>query len=335
MTKTIDGTKQAAKLRKLADGMTAKIEHGRRPLTQASTPKRERERASRVIDADNLERAQRACRALADAYERGDVPDVLLGVKIATDDIRRLVRHGYDSSGGYYTIVSTHKYVDTSPAGVALQAMLDAKVDPAEAADLKRRRDLEAKLADMRRCNVPGFFPTPDGLADQLVECVRDRLRPDCDVLEPSAGIGSLVEAVLRVEPKANVDCVERLHSAREILILKGFAVPSQSDAASHDFETFEPSLLYDAVLMNPPFEKGLDAAHVMRAFSMLKPGGRLAAIMSPGPFIRQDRKSEVFRDWFELNGGRRLDVDPGQFRGVEAFRQTGTSCCIVVLDRP
>jgi hypothetical protein len=55
----------AAKLRKLADALPEKIENLRRPLSQNSTPKRQREYTSRVLDGDNLERGRLALLALA------------------------------------------------------------------------------------------------------------------------------------------------------------------------------------------------------------------------------------------------------------------------------
>jgi hypothetical protein len=51
---------------------------------------------------------------------------------------------------------------------------------------------------------------------------------------------------------------------------------------------------------MNPPFEKGQDIEHVRHAYDQLKPGGRVVAIMSEGPFFRSDKKATEFRDWLE-----------------------------------
>jgi 16S rRNA G1207 methylase RsmC len=40
----------------------------------------------------------------------------------------------------------------------------------------------------------------------------------------------------------------------------------------------------HDCVLMNPPFSKGQDVAHILHALKFLKPGGRLVALCANGP---------------------------------------------------
>jgi len=84
-----------------------------------------------------------------------------------------------------------------------------------------------------------------------------------------------------------------------------------------------------DRVLMNPPFEKGQDIDHVRKAFDALKPGGRLVAVMSPGPFFRSDRKAAEFRRWFSGLGGRKVELPNG------AFKASGTtaSSVLAVID--
>ncbi|MEN9926674.1 MAG: hypothetical protein RL268_2800, partial [Pseudomonadota bacterium] len=56
----------------------------------------------------------------------------------------------------------------------------------------------------------------------------------------------------------------------------------------------------YDRIIMNPPFSNRRDAEHVRHAFDLLKPGGRIVAIMGDGVFFGQDRKAQEFRDWLE-----------------------------------
>ena len=60
----------------------------------------------------------------------------------------------------------------------------------------------------------------------------------------------------------------------------------------------------YDRIVMNPPFSKRQDTEHVRRAYDLLKPGGRLVAIVSEGSFFGKDKKASEFRDWLEEVGG-------------------------------
>jgi hypothetical protein len=95
--------KLIARFRQWADALDEKIAYANRPLTQNPTPKRNREYQSRLIEARNLERLQKALRTLADAHEAGTVPKVLAALK-TKDEIGRLVHKITDGSkGGYYS----------------------------------------------------------------------------------------------------------------------------------------------------------------------------------------------------------------------------------------
>ena len=88
----------------------------------------------------------------------------------------------------------------------------------------------------------------------------------------------------------------------------------------------------YDRIVMNPPFERGQDAEHVRRAYSFLKPGGILVAIVSTGPFFRTDNASQAFREFVRVNNAQTIDVAAGAFTGAEAFKQTGVSTKLLII---
>ncbi len=90
----------------------------------------------------------------------------------------------------------------------------------------------------------------------------------------------------------------------------------------------------YDRILMNPPFEDGKDMDHVMHAFKLLRPGGKLVAVMGEGAFSRSDKKATAFREWLDSHDGTSEKLPAGSFAGADAFRQTGTSTRIVVVSR-
>jgi len=55
----------------------------------------------------------------------------------------------------------------------------------------------------------------------------------------------------------------------------------------------------------------------------LLRPGGKLVAIMSEEPFYRSDRKATDFRDWLADVGGESEKNPADAFTGPGAFRQT------------
>ncbi|MBT3196238.1 MAG: PLxRFG domain-containing protein [Gammaproteobacteria bacterium] len=87
----------------------------------------------------------------------------------------------------------------------------------------------------------------------------------------------------------------------------------------------------YHRIVMNPPFEKGQDIEHVRHAHSLLKPGGRVVAIMSEGPFFRKDKKAIAFREWLEDLGGTSEQLPEGSFKESN----TGVNTRLVVIDKP
>lgn len=169
------------------------------------------------------------------------------------------------------------------------------------------------------------FFPTPAAVVSRMIAAAR--LGPDLDVLEPSAGLGAIACAVVPLA--RSVDCIER--SAQLAGRLRATWAEAAGDVRCADFLEVEPNpiLMYDRVLMNPPFSRGADIRHVTHALRFLRPGGLLVAVMSAGTEFRQDKAAAAFRDLAAARGGRieRLPDD--------AFKASGTSVRTVLAVIP
>jgi len=148
-----------------------------------------------------------------------------------------------------------------------------------------------------------GFFQTPDAIADQLV--ARLGIPRGAHVLEPSAGHGRIAEAIRRVG--ASPFCVEIDPANVATLRSKGFAVHQG------DFLHLKPEP-FNFVVMNPPFAKQLDIAHVTHALSFLRPGGQLVAIMSAGVLFRENSRSLDFRALVNRLDGEIVALPSGSF---------------------
>jgi len=328
--------KLAAKFRKLAEAMPEKIEHLRRPMTQNSTPKRQREYASRCIDGDNLERGRLACLALADAWDRGEVPEILQSLR-TKDDVCRLVRHGIESTG-YYSIHSTHQYADQSEAGKALQALLESftgSETKEQQEATKKKRELERLIDRVRFLEIPGFFPTPLAIIGQIIQLAD--ISAYHHVLEPSAGVGDIADAIRKTGAEPIV--CELCYSLCEILSAKGYQVVSGDflerfsvlDPVQGVGEVEPEMKQWERIVMNPPFENQADIDHVRHAHKLLRANGRLVSVMSTGPFFRDNRKAVEFREWFESVNGEKIDLPDNGFE--KGFRSTGVKTCLVVID--
>lgn len=313
VTPNVGNSSLAAKFRDMADKLQGDIDSKFRDR-MTNTPKRQREAANARLDGWHLKRTQSALRALADLHESGNVPACLSALR-SKADVMSLMRSQIDRSrGGYYDAgIDLNKPANDTEQARALWAMIG---DKSEAE--KQAERLRAKIESLQFANIPGYFPTPANIVSDMIDAAK--LPDGCRVLEPSAGSGAIVDGIKSRVPSASVDAFERHSSLRDILQLKGV------NLIGHDFTEAEPVPAYDFVMMNPPFENGQDIEHVRHAFTFLKPGGRLVAIMSPGPFYRSDRKAAAFREWFEELNGYKTDIAAG------AFKESGTGVATVMV---
>ena len=172
-----------------------------------------------------------------------------------------------------------------------------------------------------------GFFVTPPDLARRLVELAE--LTPTCTVLEPSAGHGALAEEAAKVVGRTRIQCVELLDSNVKVLTGLGFAVHQADFLGMSGF-----SMPFDCAIMNPPFsvqgDSQADVSHVVHAWGMVKPKGRLVAIMSAGVSFRDTKKSVAFRELVGQYGS--IEVNP---EGSFVASGTNVNSVMIVLNKP
>lgn len=184
------------------------------------------------------------------------------------------------------------------------------------------RLDMALQTGEVTSAKNFGYFPTPEDLAEQVIELAN--IQEDDLVLEPEAGQGALAEQAARFVSRDRVHCVELLEDNAKVLREKGF------NPNVRDFLTIQPNPVYDVVVMNPPFAGQKDIEHVEHAYEFLKPGGRLVAIMSNGMTFRDNKKSTSFRD---------LVAELGEFQNnpESSFKSSGTNVntITVVLMKP
>ncbi|MBK3582262.1 methyltransferase [Streptomyces sp. MBT57] len=164
------------------------------------------------------------------------------------------------------------------------------------------------------------YFPTPEPVVDQLITLAA--LEPGMTVLEPSAGSGAIATAA--AARGAIVDCIER--DPGYAAVLSDTHVARQVQVA--DFLTIPAEPRFDRVLMNPPFTRGTDIAHVTHALRFLKPNGLLVSVMS-WTVTEQTGSTTVFRKLVEQRGAL-VEALPAR-----AFAQSGTTVGTVLVTIP
>lgn len=133
--------------------------------------------------------------------------------------------------------------------------------------------------------NNKSFYPTPASVIDRMLAGINLDMYES--ILEPSAGNGAIVKALLdrlfrdrylskecRGQICRRIDCIEKDESLRPALIDTGCPV------ISDDFLSFRTFKRYDLIVMNPPFENGDE--HLLKAISLVEPyGGTVVCLLN------------------------------------------------------
>lgn len=313
-----DTMKLVNRFRAWADGLQPKIDHLSRPFGQNPTPKRNREYQSRMHDFRNMERLQRALRALADARENDSLPCALTTF-VTKDEIGRMVRKSTTGGGGYYAVIEADDYADTTVAARILQGMIEG--NPEQRAERERLRKIDALEAEIKLSSIPGYFPTQPAVVSIILQ--RAHIEDGMHVLEPEAGSGNIADTIRREHPGAFIDVCEVNLRLRELLDLKGHRL------VASDFLEFSAGT-YERICMNPPFENGAAMEHCRHAYEMLANDGILVSVMEPGFEFRKDRKSTEFREWLESVNATVEDLPDGSFKASG----TGVSTKLLTIKR-
>jgi hypothetical protein len=168
---------------------------------------------------------------------------------------------------------------------------------------------------------LEAFFATPSALANKIVtESDIVDLEPGDRVLEPSAGDGALVRAILDANPDVHVTAVEP-----NAVRAKAIGVDPRVTVITTTLEQFAaaaPSQRWTAAVMNPPFalpgKPTIWIDHVRTVWNMLADGGQLLAIVPAGFVFRRDRKHTAIRQLILTYGGYQELPD-------DAFASSGT----------
>lgn len=331
----------AVKLKEMGDSMEKAIQSKLNSATsrQRPTPKRLRVASGMREEGYYLQNIQRVLYALANAHEKGGIQTFNYLKNIRSKSQVELLNKYADIKGkkqeDHYlqSVFNNHSkvfkdlgissVVDWGGAFLQRDDLMKMYLNPRDEFNRKIKQahdELEMKIKGMK---IPGFFPTPKPLLQQIIPLLH--VQKGNSILEPSAGKGDILDALReKYGDSITLSACEIHYDLRKFLELKGYNI------ASHDFLTLEEK--FDRVIMNPPFEKGLDIDHLNHALSLLNKKGRLVAIMGEGSFIRSNKKEKAFRDMLIARNAYVSEPIKNAFK--DAFNQTGITVRIVVINQ-
>ena len=171
-------------------------------------------------------------------------------------------------------------------------------------------------------------FPFDDDAqhATQRLRGAPEQLIADGEERDVPRAEAQLLDATDRdVEGAARVDAVELRPDHVAFLKAQGLA----ETIWEGDFLEVEPQRVYDGVIMNPPFARGDDMRHVLHALKFVRPGGRLAAVVSQCFTFHKGKIVDAFLAAIEEHQGQVVKLPPGTFAHVGTQMETA----IVVFD--
>lgn len=149
------------------------------------------------------------------------------------------------------------------------------------------------------------LFQTPKPVICRMMELAE--IRPGMRLLEPSAGLGRLVEPMLRTNPcelvavDSSADCVRELWKLAERVPFIGRLCPTEGDFLAMDLGAF------DRVLMNPPFHMRSDIRHIYHALRHVGRNGILVGICMD-TIHREEKLRHLCDHWEQLPAGTFAD---------------------------
>lgn len=186
----------------------------------------------------------------------------------------------------------------------------------------RREKYLKDMKKNVRKSDFPGFFPTEPPVIRRMLQ--EAGITSGSRILEPSAGSGAIADTLMNAYGKdCIIDVCENNPDLRELLTYKGYTL-----VGANFLEYKETD--YDYILMNPPFEQRNDVLHVKHAYKLLRPGGRIVAIMSNGVFGSSQPVFRRFVEWVDDHGFHE-ELPEGSFS--ESDTQVFTR--LVVIDKP
>lgn len=247
-----------------------------------------------------------------------------------TPDVRAVLERG-SWQGATYILPPGQLARDLYQAVNKVLVALGGKWDRRSGGHLFQNPDQNKALRDAlisgtaidQKRTMEQFF-TPPAIARQLVDMMGLPHAGIDHVLEPSAGDGALVQALNEIA----VPFVTMIEADRDLATGPLAAmIASDRRLIWHDFlswrvpDGFPP---IDAVAMNPPFGNGADIDHVTKAFSLLRPGGVLGAIMSPHWTFASNAKAKGFCSLIADYCGKWHPLPEGSFRPSGTGVNTG-----------
>ena len=166
------------------------------------------------------------------------------------------------------------------------------------------------------------YFPTPKAVIEKMVAPYRATIK-NLNILEPSAGMGAILDYL-----KRNGGDVKRMWACEIDQNLKASLVGKGYKVIQDDFLNYSGSLDFGLIVMNPPFDRGVD--HILKAWEILR-NGDIVCLLNEETILNESSKArETLCSLIKSHGS--VDFIGQAFE--DAGRKTGVRVAMVRLTK-
>lgn len=155
------------------------------------------------------------------------------------------------------------------------------------------------------------FYNTPVNTINRMIELIDFDLN-DKDILEPSAGQGSLLLELQKKYINCNYYYCEYLQENVDNF-------KAQGQYICKDFLKIQEytDKKFDFIIANPPFSKNQDIEHFIQMIKVLKMGGHIISVLSNTWRKQNNKKTQSFKELLKHNKVELIELDNEGFKNI------------------
>jgi predicted RNA methylase len=319
-------------MRKHILSVMSRYEKMNRPFPEDNwTMRRDRQALSMHVEALQMARRGIVLQNILNQAQSGVLPDDVAPILVKLKEpVVRMILYMEKWPGGADAYAEIRKSFSASGMtsenyGRVREAVLLLDTGAQDVENAKKVWEQQTRLKEMIG-NGLDFFPTPENVANAMVEVVRGKgLGHPFTFCEPSAGSGNLLVALLKQLTPERITLIEYSYDLVEYLKVRKFNTEVPIEISFSDFKDYPTDKAFDLILMNPPFKEEIE--HVKHAYECLNPvEGLMVSVMSAGVKFNNNKKTTDFRNWLNGVGGDMVSLPANSF----ASSKTGVSSVLV-----
>lgn len=184
------------------------------------------------------------------------------------------------------------------------------------------------------------YYPTPVDVVKKMID--KADLRCGQKILEPSAGKGNIADAIVqKIGNCADLHVIEYSDHNRMLLEAKNYNVVGTNflefgtvSRNERGIPKFADGVLYDRIVMNPPYNNGADFVHISHAYKLLADDGILVALVPAESYLGLGREATQKRAFIEANEGTITVIKASDYNKNLEFTQLTIDVAIITMRR-